>query len=204
MLNAYAVSLEQDPSLPGYAEALETLRKHNPQCAAAIVAGRTPGNFFAGLTDEASYRYVPFNGGLGAEQLAWLRAELRRAVGRGDRLVLFSHVPIHAEASSSRTLVYDADEVLQLLHDEGAGHVVAVIAGHLHRGGYARDDAGIHHITLPSPLNFDECYGHVDIYEDRLELAGYEHAPSMSTFSRALPFPPLPPTLLKCVLEAVP
>lgn len=77
-----------------------------------------------------------------------------------------SHVPILADAASERTLLYDADQVLQVLHggDEeegGAGVnedskrsaqaidkdgpssskpsssscVVAVFAGHMHRGG---------------------------------------------------------------------
>ena len=32
--------------------------------------------------------------------------------------------------------------------------MVAVVAGHLHRGGYAVDAHGVHHVTLQSPLNF--------------------------------------------------
>ena len=42
------------------------------------------------------------------------------------------------------------------------GAVVAVFAGHLHRGGYAVDALGVHHVPVQSPLNFDECFGWCD------------------------------------------
>ena len=43
---------------------------------------------------------------------------------------------------------------------------------HLHRGGYAIDKGGIHHVTLQSPLTFENCFGYIDAYADRLELVG--------------------------------
>ena len=203
MLNCYHVSIEQDPSLPGYQEALALMREHNPRCYEAIRAGEKPGDFFRGLTDEKTFRYVPFNGGLGAAQLEWLRKEVRAAVARDDKIVLLSHVPLYVGASSPRTLVYDADAAMELIHSEGAGHVVAVIAGHLHRGGYSQDDMGVHHVTLPSPLNYAGCYGHVNVFDDRLELKmvgseAQERIPTVMPIA-----PPLPQTL-KCVLESVP
>jgi len=204
MLNAYAVSVEQEPTQPGYGEALALLAVHNPGCHAALASGRTQGiDFFAGVTNNADLRFVPFNGGFGTEQREWLRAELRSAVARGDRIVVMSHLPLYEPASSPRTLAYDADEVLSLLRTEAKGHVAACFAGHLHHGGYARDADGIHHVTLPSPLNYDLCFGHVDVYDDRLELhmVGEEAA---SRVQRTLELSSPPPTLLKCVLEAIP
>lgn len=151
-----------------------------------------------------------------------------------------SHLPLLAAAASPRTLMYDADHVLAVLHgrsDAGAeaaeaaaatprrapSCVVAVFAGHMHRGGcamcsffftfgpppsphrshahllhqyitltyyitrYAADALGVHHVTLPSPLNFDECFGHCDVFADRLEVIGALGCP------RELRFPPCPP-----------
>ena len=97
------------------------------------------------------------------------------------------------------------------LQAEGGGRVVAVLAGHLHRGGYAADESGIHHVTLQSPLNYRDSFGHVDVrapragrrqglvqdtsmtrprpvqvHADRLELIG---APGGEFISRTLPFP---------------
>ena len=48
---------------------------------------------------------------------------------------VLTHLPIYAPAASTRTLMYDCDEVLRILHEDGGGRVVAVLAGHLHRGG---------------------------------------------------------------------
>ncbi len=51
--------------------------------------------------------------------------------------------------------------------------VVAYIAGHNHAGGYARDNAGIHHITPPAPLECEVgqmAYGAMRVYQDRCEL----------------------------------
>ena len=82
-----------------------------------------------------------------------LRKELHiAAVKRNDRVVLLSHVPLYVGASSlgegeggRYPVIYDADEVMELIHSEGHGSVVAVIAGHLHRLGYGVDDHGVHH-----------------------------------------------------------
>ena len=40
------------------------------------------------------------------------------------------------------------------------------------RLGYAVDEEGVHHVTLESPLTHKDCYGHVDVYADRLVLTG--------------------------------
>jgi manganese-dependent ADP-ribose/CDP-alcohol diphosphatase len=172
MLNCYAVSVEQEKGSPGYEEAVETLRRHNPRCHEAVTKGLTGVDYFAGVEDETKLRYVPFNGGLGSVQLNWLKDTVREAVARGDRVVVFGHLPMLPEAASQRTLLYDADEALEILQAEGRGHVVAVIAGHLHRGGFAKDASGIHHLTVQSPLNFVDCYGHASVYKDRLEIVG--------------------------------
>ena len=173
MLNAYAVSVEQDAHSPGYREAATVLARRNPRCFDALMSGRTQGiNFFEGLERDEDLRYVPFNGGLGTQQLKWLRAEVRAASERGDRIVVLTHVPLLAEAASPRTLVYDSEAALEILHDEGRGQVVAVLAGHLHRGGYACDSAHIHHVTIRSPLSFERCFGYMEAYPDRLELVG--------------------------------
>jgi len=186
LLNAYAVSMEQPRALPIYRAAAELLQRHNPSCYEAVVAGKSGVNFFAGIEDPRLLRYVPFNGGLGEAQLAWLREEVRAAVARDDRIVVLSHLPMYEPAASARTLLYDADEALALLQAEGGGRVVAVLAGHLHRGGYAADESGIHHVTLQSPLNYRDSFGHVDVHADRLELIG---APGGEFISRTLPFP---------------
>jgi manganese-dependent ADP-ribose/CDP-alcohol diphosphatase len=103
---------------------------------------------------------------------------------RGDRIVVLTHVPFDSDAASKATVCYDCDEVIKILHEDGAGRVVAVFAGHCHKGGYNVDREGLHHITMPSPLSYAECFAHVEVHEDRLELVG-----GGGVTSRTLPFP---------------
>jgi len=175
MLNAYNTSIEQPTGLPGHSAAASILAEHNPKCYEAVRQGKVGADYFSGL-EESQMRYVPFNGGLGEDQLEWLRSELLAAKGRSDRVVVMSHLPLYPPAASPRTLMYDADEAMEIFRETGV--VVAVFAGHLHRGGYAVDDNGVHHVTVHSPLNFDECYGYCAVFDDRIELHGGAGLPS--------------------------
>jgi hypothetical protein len=56
------------------------------------------------------------------------------------------------------------------------------------------DDVGLHHVTLPSPLNFDECFGHCDVFPDRLEVAGALGCPRVLKFA-PVAAPAAPPAL---------
>jgi manganese-dependent ADP-ribose/CDP-alcohol diphosphatase len=69
-------------------------------------------------------------------------------------------------------MVWDFPEVYDLLRDFTC--VKAIICGHDHSGGYTLDN-GVHHITFPSPLNVGSdgyCHGHIDVFDDRLEVTG--------------------------------
>lgn len=57
------------------------------------------GDWLAGIPrGDKSRRFVPYNGGLGAQQLAWLRAELSDAARLHERVVVLSHVILHPKA----------------------------------------------------------------------------------------------------------
>jgi len=180
MLNPYEVSLMQERSTEGYREAERLMRKHNPN---DVVDGQGNVNYFSGLEGEQQ-RFVPFNGGFGARQLDWLRQQLKAAASQGDKVVILNHIPLFHEAASWKTVSYDCIEALEVLHEEGASCVVAVFAGHSHKGGYAVDGAGLHHVTVQAPLTHGMSFGCVDVFEDRLELIGQGALPS-----RTLTFP---------------
>ena len=57
----------------------------------------------------------------------------------------------HLQACDGTTMLWDYNAVLRIIHASRA--VVAVICAHDHDGGYHRDAAGVHHLTLRSPLN---------------------------------------------------
>ncbi|TVU04558.1 hypothetical protein EJB05_47673, partial [Eragrostis curvula] len=126
--------------------------------------------------DGADRRFVMFNGGVGEAQLRWLDAALRRAARRRERVVVCSHLPVHPGAVSPTGLMWNYEEVRDVIHSHGAGScVVACLAGHFHTGGYAVDGRGVHHRTLEAALECPpgtDAFGYVEVYPDRLRLVG--------------------------------
>lgn len=128
-------------------------------------------------------RWMPYNGAHGAEQLAWLDAELRSAVADEQKVVILTHVAVAPGACSDDCLAWDFDACLALLHGAGAGAVVAVLSGHDHAGGYVRDDAGVHHVTFCAPLETappNACHAVVAVHESGLVVQGYGRQPSFN------------------------
>ena len=166
--------------------ALAKLRAHNQN----DVLGAC--DWTAGLQGD-DRRWVPYNGGLGAAQIAWMRAELQTATDAGERVVMLSHVLLNPAAAGGTTMAWDFDEVNSAM--EGLQDcVVAVLCGHDHKGGYARDEgSGTHHVTFPSPLNCgssDECHATVEVYTDRLSILGRGIVPSRELFFDVAKPPP--------------
>lgn len=170
-------------------------------------------------------------------QLAWLAGQLEECKSLGCKVVILSHIPLIHEATKYSTFVWNADDVIQLLHQypihtstppsssfssfstssfsssspssappspsssASFSGVALVIAGHDHDGGYARDSAGIHHLTLASPLECnadisEAAFAHVEVFRDRLVLVGKGKVPSLelpfSCCPLSLPlFPPI-------------
>lgn len=112
--------------------------------------------------DDLDRRLAANSGGVGDAQLAWLDATLRAAAAAAERVIVFGHVPVlPAVANDLDSISWDYDEVLAALRSpHGRACVVLYCAGHDHMGGYARDGAdGIHHLTVPSPLEAEPGTG---------------------------------------------
>lgn len=166
-VNSFHLSTMLPEDSPECKEARALMDKHNPNDLSR------PCNFTAGLSG-LNERWVPYNGGLGKRQISWLREELRAARSAGKKVIILTHCGLHPRAAKNghRTLVWDYLEVLDVIRE--AKCVVAVLAGHNHKGGYCCVD-NVHHITFQSPLNKGsdgESYGHVEVFDDRLVLVG--------------------------------
>jgi len=62
---------------------------------------------------------------------------------------------------------------LKILH-KYEDSVVACLTGHEHGGGYSQDKAGIHHLTLISPLESKiDAHAIVEVYDDKIKVQGY-------------------------------
>eukprot|EP00611_Tribonema_gayanum_P032463 TRINITY_DN9715_c0_g1_i4.p2 TRINITY_DN9715_c0_g1~~TRINITY_DN9715_c0_g1_i4.p2 ORF type:complete len:229 (-),score=78.58 TRINITY_DN9715_c0_g1_i4:131-817(-) len=125
--------------------------------------------------DGLQRRFVRFNGGVGPQQLRWLRQELQEAGRQKQRVVVCSHQPLHPESAAPVCLLWNYASVLSLLWERPRGEVVAVFAGHAHRGGYVRDEQGIHHQVVEACLETppgQDAHALVYAYEDRLVVEG--------------------------------
>ncbi|KIZ05411.1 hypothetical protein MNEG_2546 [Monoraphidium neglectum] len=130
----------------------------------------------------------PWNGGVGAAQAAWLRAQLDDVAAEGGRVVVAAHHPLAPGAAPDAYLGWGHAE-LRAAFEERPGVVALVLAGHYHPGG-AAEVGGLHYVTceglLEAPPGSD-AYAFVDVYHDRLSLRGRGCAAS-----HELPLPPRP------------
>ena len=150
--------------LDPYQEALIGHAQDDPRrkTAVELIGRKNPGVDPSGAggsgwfkhVDGLDKRFVPYNGGLGGEQLAWLRSELKAASAARERVLIMCHVILHPKACGGSTMVWDYPEALEVIGSEEAGGcVAAVLCGHDHFGGYFCDEGGVHHCTFCSPLN---------------------------------------------------
>mmetsp|Transcript_41466 Transcript_41466/g.119539 ORF Transcript_41466/g.119539 Transcript_41466/m.119539 type:complete len:362 (-) Transcript_41466:160-1245(-) len=154
-------------------EAIATMNKYNKNALSEDV-----GSWFSGLPEEL-HRFSPMNGGASQEQVRWLDSTLAATAAAGRRALIFTHVPLNSAASRPSTLVWNADEILSVLHKHGET-VVAVIAGHDHDGGYAVDSAGVHHVTMNAalqvPSGFDSCCAVLECYDGWARFVAFGRA----------------------------
>lgn len=148
---------------PRTLEALKLLQEKNPN---------TEKNSPAGLVGQER-RFLMFNGGVGKEQLKWLDGILQEATEMKQKVVICCHVPLDPGATSQEALLWNYDEVMNLIHRYSC--VKVCLAGHDHTGGHSIDSHGIHHRVLEAALECPpgaDAFGYVDVYNDRLSLIG--------------------------------
>lgn len=186
MLDAFDVS-EFSSSKPEYRnQAITLLNSKNPNYASGS------SGWLDGLSDEDS-RYTPANGGISADQLAWLTGVLQEAEIQHEKCIIFSHIATYGPCTQPSTLLWNSEEVLSVL--QSSSSVVAVLAGHDHDGGYAQDEAGIHHLAPPAPLECEvgeHAYGYVEVFADHLELQWTGRVPQRTPWPTSMYYRPTP------------
>ena len=141
----------------------------------------SPGWQTASAFSKSSKRKLAeYSGGLGEEQIAWLKTELGKARTAGERVVLVCHYPLLPIDGHS---LWDAEAVLDVLKAD-KDLIAAWWNGHNHDGNYAAKH-GIHFLNFRGMVETAEnSYARVDIYPDRMEVTGYGREPR-----RVLRFP---------------
>ena len=82
-------------------------------------------DWFKGVPIEKK-KFVPFNGGLGENQLKWLKNQLSEAHQKKQLVCLFGHIPITKNNCSSKCILWDSEELGLLLKEHGQ-HAAAYI-----------------------------------------------------------------------------
>jgi hypothetical protein len=110
-----------------------------------------------------------WNGGIGTQQMEWLRSELSAARDKRQRVGIFCHFPILEAACRPDHRLWNCDAVLSLIEEAGCARFW--MCGHDHHGGYSHRK-GIHHITLKGLVETesDRACTVVDVQPDRLVL----------------------------------
>ncbi|MFD1142509.1 metallophosphoesterase [Larkinella insperata] len=115
----------------------------------------------------------PWNGGLGDKQLKWLEGELKSAVRKSEKVVVFCHFPL-VPANDQHNL-WNHQAVKALL--ESVPNVRAYFNGHAHQSSY-HTDKGIHYITFRGMVEQEENgFALVEVYNDHLKIDGYGAEP---------------------------
>ena len=132
----------------------------------------------------------PWSGGIGDEQLRWLRATLDDASAQGQRVALFSHFPVYPASIFN---LWNDREILDLV--ESYSNVVAHFSGHDH-GGRFETRARIHHIGIAAMVETERttAYALVHFRRDEMEVVGHGRVPSRTLMYR--PDRPLEKALL--------
>ncbi len=123
------------------------------------------------LSSEPEPRACNKCGGIGQQQKQWLRDTLREACDRGQRVIVFGHIPVVAAPGNEWALLYNHEEVQEIL--ESFECVMAYFNGHAHEGGYAYWN-GIHYVNVEGMVEApkENAYAVVDLYDDRIEIRG--------------------------------
>ena len=118
---------------------------------------------------EGRYNKHNCNGGIGKEQFAWLKQRLQSASASGQRVILFSHMPLFP--ANWPNLWNDVD-VINLMKSFDC--VVAFISGHNHEGAYAIKN-GIHYFSVKGIVETPDtnAYAVVKAFDNRLEIKGF-------------------------------
>ncbi|KAG5230228.1 hypothetical protein OIU78_029983 [Salix suchowensis] len=164
VLDGYDISAIGWPRVhPKTLQASEFLEKKNPNSDKNSPAG------LLGL----ERRFVMFNGAVGREQLEWLDGILQDSTKLKQKVIVCCHLPLDPCASSQEALLWNYDEVMNVIHQYKC--VKACLSGHDHKGRHSIDSHGIHHRSFEAALECPpetDAFGHIDVYDNRLLLWG--------------------------------
>ncbi len=121
---------------------------------------------------ENKIRSPKWNGGVGQEQMHWLRRVLQKAESAKEKVMLFCHFPVYPADPHN---LWNAQEVIKLLEEFSC--VKAYINGHNHKGMYGIK-SGIHYLTCMGMVETDQsAYSIFRVQDEQIDVLGYGREP---------------------------
>jgi manganese-dependent ADP-ribose/CDP-alcohol diphosphatase len=125
------------------------------------------------LYSSLKWNGMPWNGGIGREQMKWFEDQLVKAQAAGKNVIVFCHFPLFSKQDH---MLYNNEEVFELLDKYHC--VKAYFNGHYHSGGYL-DINGIHMVNFHGMVNTSQnAFGVVTLTNDSILIQGYGREPS--------------------------
>lgn len=148
-----------------------------------IVLDATDYSYFSNLLHNYDTKQVDFyfnntvgkanhhkwNSAIGEGQQAWLKQELDSSELLGQKVIIFSHMPVKPIGNPHN--LWNGYEIIDII--EKSSSVIAFINGHNHEGEYVYEN-GIHYITINGMVDTKiNSFGILEIFTDSLILRGY-------------------------------
>jgi len=126
------------------------------------------GALFSGLRANG----MPWNGGIGSEQMQWLDGRLAEAESAGRRVIVLCHFPIYGKGDHN---LFNNREMLELLSRYPC--VKAYFNGHYHPGNFETVN-GIHLVNFRGMVNTGKnAFAVVTLTADSILIKGYGREP---------------------------
>ena len=111
---------------------------------------------------------MPWNGGIGRQQMQWLEERLKDADSAGRKVIVCCHFPLFGKEDH---LLFNCKEVFSLISRHPS--VKAYFNGHYHSGGY-EEKGGIHFVNFKGMVDTEQnAFGVVTLSRDSIIIEGY-------------------------------
>ncbi|AXV14717.1 phosphatase [Neorhizobium sp. SOG26] len=110
-----------------------------------------------------------WNGGIGAEQFAWLTQVLSEAKRAGEKVIVFGHYPLYPENEHN---LWGAERLAELF--ARSGNVLAYLNGHNHAGNLGRHGS-TWYVNFKGMVDteHENTFAVAEVFQDRIEIIGY-------------------------------
>jgi 3',5'-cyclic AMP phosphodiesterase CpdA len=115
---------------------------------------------------------MPWNGGIGKKQMAWLEKQLEKAQKAGQNVIVLCHFPLFGKEDH---VLFNSREVFALISRYPC--VKAYFNGHYHSGGY-KEREGIHLVNFKGMVDTGQnAFAIVTLTSDSIIIKGYGREP---------------------------